>query len=166
MTRTVSDNFKKAVFAQETDIVFIVLLTISHPSFTEDVRLASDPNSLLPTAQVRGVVSRGQEYIYLPFSITLPVQDDSSISKANISIDNINRDIIAAVRGANSAVKVTIEIVLSTDLDTTEVSIDNFQLDTVTYDAFTVAGDISMEYYDLEPFPAGNFTPSLFPGMF
>ena len=166
MSRQVSSAFKQAVFAQQTSECFIILLTISNPDFVDDIRVCSDPFEMLPDAGVRGVVSRGDEYIYLPFTINLPVQDDTGIARASISVDNIGREIVAAVRRATSSLNITMEIVLSSDVNTPEVSLEDFKLDRVTYDAFTISGDISMEYYDLEPFPARRFTPSDFPGIF
>lgn len=164
--RQVSETFKRAVFAQQTDEVFICLVTITHPSFTAPIRIASDPFEVLPIAGVRGVVSRGEEYVYLPFEIKLPSQDETGISRASLSVDNVDREIVSAVRGADSALGITIEVVMSSDVDVPEVAIQNFRLDRVTYDAFTVSGDISVEYFDLEPFPARRFTPSDFPGLF
>ena len=166
MSRNVSEAFKQAVFAQQTSEVFIMLVTISHPSFPDDIRVCSDPFELLPIAGVKGVVSRGDEYIFLPFTVTLPAQDDTGIARANISIDNITRELVQAVRNANSALSITIEVVLSSNVDNPEISVRNFRLDRVTYDALTVSGDISVEYSDLEPFPSGRFTPSYFPGLF
>lgn len=166
MTRQVSDAFRSAAYTQQTGEVFIILITISSPDFADDIRIASDPKELLPIAGVRGVVSRGDEYIYLPFSINLPQQDASGVARASLSIDNINREIVQAVRQATSALSITIEVVLASDVDTVEISVQDFRLERVTYDAFTVSGDISVEYYDLEPFPSKRFTPSDFPGIF
>lgn len=166
MSRPVSNAFKNAVYAAQTKEAFILLATISHPSFTDDIRVASDSYELLPNAGVRGVVSRGQEYLYLPFTILLPQQDETGVSRASISMDNISREMVRAVRNANSALTITVEVVLSSDVDTPEVSIQDFKLEKVSYDAFTISGDISVEYFDLEPYPWARFVPSLFPGMF
>lgn len=164
--RTLSNAAKAALYAQSTDEAFIILVTINHSTFTDPVRVASDPLELLPVAGVRGVISRGEEFVFLPFNIELPAQDDSGVAKARLSVDNISREIVAAVRTATSALSINIEIVLASDPDTVEVSIEDFRLDRVTYDALTVSGDISVEYFDLEPFPARRFTPSDFPGLF
>lgn len=164
--RQISNAAKAAMFAQSTSEAFIMLVTITHSSFTDDVRVCSDPFEDLPVAGVKGVISNGDEYIFMPFSISLPSQDDTGVARAQISIDNISREIVAAVRQADSSLSITIEIVLSSDVDTVEVSIPDFRLDRVTYDAFTVAGDISVEYFDLEAFPARRFTPSDFAGLF
>lgn len=166
MARNLSNAAKQAIFAQQTDEVFILLVTIEHENFTDPIRVASDPKQVLPDAGVRGVVSRGEEYVYLPFTINLPMQDDTGVARASISIDNISREIVAAVRKATSALSITIEVVLASDVETLEMSIPDFRLERVTYDALTVSGDISVEYYDLEPFPARRFTPSDFPGVF
>lgn len=164
--RQMSNAAKAAVYAQNTDECFITLVTINHASFSEPVRVASDPYEILPDAGVRGVVSRGNEFIFLPFDIELPAQDDTGVARARISVDNVDRQIVAAVRTATSALSITIEIVLASDVDTPEVSVEDFRLDRVTYDAFTVSGDISVEFFDLEPFPSRRFTPSDFPGLF
>ena len=166
MSRIVSAAFQQAVNSQTTNEVFTVLLTISHESFIDDIRICSDPAVLLPVAGVRGVVSRGDEFIYLPFEVVFPSQDDSGISNATIVTDNVDRTIIAAIRGADSPVDITVELVLSSDPDTVEASVENFRLEGVTYNSLTVSGQLSVEYFDLEPFPKGRFTPSEFPGIF
>lgn len=166
MSRQLSTNAKQAIFAQQTSEIFAILLTITHPDLTNPIRLSSDSHELLPTAGVRGIISRGQEYIYLPFSVSLPSQDETGVARAQISIDNIDRTIVQAVRQANSSLAIKIEVILVSDPDNVEISIDNFKLQKVTYDAFTVGGELSLEYYDLEPFPYKRFTPSGFPGIF
>lgn len=143
-----------------------MLLTISHPDWAEDVRFCSDPFQQLINVSARGVISRGDEYVFIPFSLNLPSQDDTGVAKANISIDNINREIVYKIRQASSAVRIKIEIVLSSSVDTPEITIENFRLEQVSYDAMTVSGDISIKYFDLEPFPSKQFTPSDFPGLF
>jgi hypothetical protein len=164
--RSLSEDFRKAINSQSTGEVVIVLLTITHPNFSEDIRVCSDPYETLPIAGVKGVVSQGLEYVYLPFSIQLPTQDDTNTPRASLSIDNIDRRIVAAARQASSKLSVKIEIVLSSDVDNPEISVDNFKLQNVTFDAFAVNGELSMDYYDLEPFPYARLTPTYFPGAF
>jgi len=166
LSRTLSNSAKTALYAQQTEVAFIMLVTIDHDNFASPIRICNDPYELLPIAGVHGIVSNGEEYIFLPFSINLPSQDDTGIARANISIDNIGREIVAAVRNADSALSISLSIVLSSDPDTEEVSITDFRLERVQYDALTVSGDISVEYFDLEPFPSRRFNPSDFPGIF
>lgn len=164
--RQLSAAARQAVYNQETSEVFIFLLTITHPNLTDTIRLSSDPTVLLPVSGVRGTISRGEEYQFLPFTVTLPSQDDTGIARANISIDNIDRRMVEAVRRANSALTVTLEVVLASSPDVLEVTAPDFRLEKVTYDALTISGDLSLEYYDLEPYSKLRFTPNSFPGMF
>lgn len=166
MPRSLSNTFKSAVFAQETNEAFIMLLTITHPDFTDDILVSSDPTQNLPIAGVRGTVSNGLEYVYIPFSLVLPQDDDTGVNRATISIDNVNNDIIEHIRSADSALAIKFQIVLSSDPDTAEITFDQFKLEHVTYNASTIEGDISIEYFEQEPFPSKTFTPSDFPGMF
>lgn len=164
--RVISQELRDAVFSQETGEVFIGLLTISHPNFVEDIRVCDDPFEVLPVAGVRGVVSRGDEYVFLPFKFELPGTNDTGTAKGRLQIDNVDQRIVQAVRTANSALRLKIEIMLSSNVEVPRYVADDFRLDSVTYDALTVEGDLSMEYYDTEPFPQGRFTPSNFPGIF
>lgn len=166
MARQVSNTFKTAIYAQQTSEVFIVLLTISHPNFAENIRISSDLTQDLPIAGVKGTISNSLEYIYLPFSIILPQDDDTGVSRASITIENVNNEIIDYIRQADSSLNIDFKIVLSSDPNVEEIIFEDFKLESVNYDANTISGDISIEYFELEPFPSRDFTPSDFPGIF
>lgn len=161
-----SDSFKQQFYAQETESVFIVLLTLSSDDLAEDILIASDPYELLPTANVRGVVSNGLEYIFIPFEITLPKDDSTGVVTAGITIDNVARDVIDQARSVRSPINVRIQVVLSDDVDAVELDYDYFKLTNVRYTTTTVTGQLTLDYWELEPFPSGRFTPSYFPGLF
>ncbi len=161
-----SATFRSAAYAQETGEVFIALLTFSSPELTEPIYVASDPYELLTIAQVRGVESNGQEFIFLPFDITLPRDDKTGTVSAKLRIENLDRQIIGHLRSIRAAVSIKIQIVLSNDVDLVEMEFDNFRLSNVTYDSMQIEGDLTLNYWGLEPFPSGRFTPSGFPGLF
>lgn len=164
--RTLSAAARQAIYAQETGQAFIWLLTIVHPNMTDPIRLSSDPTQTLPVANTYGTVSRGQEYVFLPFTLTLPNEDDTGVCRAQISIDNVDRRMVQAVRTADRALEITLEMVLSSTPDTVEIEYSDFRLEQVSYNALTISGDLTLEYYELEPFPKLRFTPNSFPGMF
>ena len=153
MTRSVSDALKRAVYAAETEEVFIVLLTIAHAEMEEPFRLSSDAVD---------TVSRGETYYAYPFEVQLP--DDSE--KARITVDNIDRNIVAAIRSISTWPTVTLEVVLASDPDVVEASFEDFQMREITYNSLVVEGTLSMEALLQEPYPAGTFNPSQFPGLF
>jgi hypothetical protein len=63
-------------------------------------------------------------------------------------------------------VNVKLQCVLASQPDVIEEEFDNFQLSNVTYDTFTIEGDITLDYWGLEPFPSYTHTPSNMPGLF
>lgn len=166
---TISTAAKAAVFAPETDEVFAVLVTITTDALSDPIRLSTDNKDVLPVAGVRGTLSRGEEYLFCPFNLTLDNQDDTNIAKARLEVDNVDRRIMEGVRlsaEGSHDISITVEIVLASQPDTVEISLPNFRLERVRYNAFTVSGEITVEYFDLEPFPSGRFTPSGFPGLY
>jgi hypothetical protein len=162
---TVSDNFKRESFARESGDVHIVLVTIDHDDLSDPINVTQDPMQVLSTG-VRGVVSNAVEYSAVPLEITLPVEDEDRMPMAQLKVDNIDRDILMAVRAIGSPPDVTIKIVLASDPDVEEIVIDGFQIGKVTADAFTISGDLTTERLDLAPWPPGKFTPDKFPGLF
>lgn len=166
MTRDVSAPMRRAVYARETDQAFILTLTIDHESLEQPIRVTPDPVEDLPVAGVPGLVSRGDEYVFLPFNVVLPNQDDSESPRSSLQIDNISREIVRAVRTINSPADVSFEIVMSDTPDVVEASFDGFQLRDVTYNKMVVEGELTIEQYELEPYPSGRMNPSNFPGCF
>lgn len=166
MSRNVSEDFKRAVFAQNTSEVFIFLARISNAAMGEDILIASDPYEVLPTAGVRGVVHGGEEYIYLPFDFTFPAEDDTGFSNAKIVMDNVGREYIAQLRLARGRIEIDIKLVLSSDVNVVETTLPTYTLRDVSYNSLTIEATVTKEFFELEPFPARRFTPSAFPGMF
>lgn len=162
----VSSTFREAAYASQTDEVIIALVTFTSDQLAAPILVASDPYELLPSAGVRGVVSNGDEYIYLPFEIYLPQDDEGGATKARIRVDNVDRQMVAAARSVTKPINVKMQIVLSSDVDLVEMEFDNFQLSNVNYDAYAIEGDLTLNFWNLEPFPSGRFTPSNFPGLF
>lgn len=157
MSRNVSDTLKSAVFASETAEVFILLLTISHPNLATPIRVSSDSVD---------TPSRGNTFVAYPFEMTLPTDGSGGPPRCQLSIDNIDRMIIQNIRSIGSSPSVDIEIVLASALDTVEASFPAFNLREVRYDALVVEGEITLESFLGEPYPAALFSPADFPGLF
>lgn len=165
----ISDNFRQAAYGQETDVAVIVLLTFTSEDETlEPVRVCNVGIEKFDDLgeNLYGVTSNGNRFLFLPFNITLPQDDKTGAVSAKLSIDNVTRELVKHARAARKAINVNIQCVLSNNLDYVEMEYDNFKLTNVTYNAFTVEGDLSIDYLGLEPFPCGRFTPSGFPGLF
>lgn len=166
MSNDPSQTFKQAAYAQQTDEVFIALLTFTSPELVAPVYVASDPYELLPNANVKGVLSNDIEFVFLPFDIYLPRDDTTGSVSAKLKVENIDRSIIQYLRAIKKPVQVKIQIVLSNDVNFIEMQYDNFRLSNVSYDGQFIEGDLTLDYWGLEPFPSGRFTPSGWPGLF
>ena len=157
MARSLSTAARRAILAQETDEVFLILLTIDHADLDEPIRVCSDS---------RNLISRGEEYLAFPFSVSLPGEHDDQLSRVQLTIDNVDRRIVEAVRTITSAPTVALEVVLASDPDTVEAGPFDFTLRDVAYDALTVQGELSYEDLLNEAYPEGTFSPADFPGIF
>ena len=157
MSRPITLVSKQAIHAQETDKVFLVLLTINHTDLASSIRVVNN---------TQDIVSNGDTYIGFPFSIELPRDSDNFQIEAKLAIDNVDRQIVAAVRTITSAADVTLEIIRSDTPDVIEASFANFKLKNVSYNALTVSGTLVFERFDREPYPVDRITPNNFPGVF
>lgn len=154
---TISDAMKAAVFSQETEEVFLVLLTLNHIELDEPIRLVNNTEQ---------IVSNGNTFIPFPFRLTLPIDDSTSLPRASLEVDNVDRQIVEAIRTITSAPTVTLEIVRAAAPDVIEISWDDFRLQDVSYNSLTITGTLSMENFIGEPYPSDQFVPSTFPGIF
>lgn len=157
MSRNISVVALRAMFESQTDEVFLVLLAIAHPD------LASPLNVVNNTQDIE---SGGVTYTAFPFQIKLQGETEDQITSAQLSIDNVTREIVAAIRSITSAPTVTMRIVLASQPDTVEVGPVDFVLRDVSYDAQTVSGTLGYEDRLDAHIPKDRFTPELFPGLF
>lgn len=155
--RTTSDDFRTAAFAPETGEVLISLLTIEHEDLAEPLRLCNNSANLW---------SRGELYLALPFTLTLPDDSEENPPEARITLDNISRELVAVIRSITTAPMVTLELVRSGDLDQVEAYYTDFQMRRITYEALTLQADLFLENLDREPWPSGRYIPAMFRGLF
>lgn len=157
MPRNLSATAKQALNAQETDQVFLMLVTISHPNLPLPLRFASN---------TQPVTSRGDTYLGWPFRVALPAEFDDQLPVVQLQIDNVDRRIMEGIRLLTSAPGVTLEVVLASSPDTVEAGPFNFSLKAADYDSLVITGVLAFEDVLNEPYPAYTFTPAYFGGLF
>lgn len=167
MTRTTSANFRSAAFAQDTDEVVVCLLTITHESMAEPIRLCNDPAERLSTEPLTyGTTSRGETFLFLPFAFTLPTDRDDTPPRVAITLDNVERGIIGLLRSIATPLEVTVEIVLAASPDVVEVQLPAMQMSDITYNVENITANLVVDGLQTEPFPSGQFDRGRFPGLF
>ena len=157
MTRTVSGGSRSALFAPQSGDAFIVLLTFAHGDLAAPLRVCSNDQD---------VISRGDLFVAYPFDLTLPDDSEVRAPRARLVIDNVDRQIVATLRALASSPVLTLEVVRAAEPDVVEAVFHDFRLRNVRYDSQVVEADLTIEDFTAEPFPAGSFTPSQFPGIF
>jgi hypothetical protein len=157
MSRTISSLTRQALYTGETAEAFLILLTLDHESLETPIRVSNDAVD---------TESRGATFVAFPFQLSLPDDSEGRSPRARLIIDNIDRQIVQAVRNLSSAPTVLMEIVRAADADTVEARFADFRLTNVSYDSQVVQGDLTIEDFTTEPFPANVFSPNAFPGLF
>lgn len=160
MARTLSSAMKVMASAQETAEVLLALVTISHPTIIGGpLRVVQDMQNL---------TSNGNVYTAFPFSVQLPDDQDDGVAQVKLSIDNVDRSIMVALRSLppTSPPTVQVDLVLASQPNTVEISFPNLTLRNITGDALTIEGELRMDEEDLSTFPQDSFTPQDFKWLF
>jgi len=157
MARDIGLSVRRALFDQETAEAFLVLLTIDHSTLSEPLRFVSDNQD---------VTSRGNTYKAFGFRIPMPSEEDGSITEVQLTIDNVDRQVVETVRSLRSAPEVTMELVVSSDPDTVFAGPFPFELQSVDWNAVQVTGTLGYPPVLDEPFPGDTFNPENHPGLF
>jgi len=157
MSRSVTNATWQALAAQETGEVFLVLLTILHPDLTTPFRFVNNNEN---------IDSNGETFNRYPFEISLPEDSASRIPRAELTIDNVDRQIVQTIRSLSSAPTVQIDVIRAAAPDVLEATFVDFVFRDIGYDFLTVSGSLTLENILAEPYPAGIFSPADFPGLF
>jgi len=157
MSRSLSSSFLEALYSERTNEVFLVLLSIAHADLVETIRVVNNTEN---------ITSSGVEYTAFPFTLSLPDDIEDQLPAVTLSIDNVDRSIVEAVRTINSPATVSLSVVLASDPDTVEIGPITLTMRQVEYDQLTVSGTLQPADLLSEPFPQGRFSPNRYPGLF
>ncbi|MGO6835016.1 DUF1833 family protein [Rhizobium ruizarguesonis] len=167
MARNLSPGFIAGLYSQETDEIVICLLTVTHDDLDAPIYLSSDPTDRISVDPlIYGTVSRGNEYLFLPFEFTLPDDKSDSPPRVQLSMDNTDRSLVTVLRSIATPASIKVELVLASDPDTVEITMPALQLSDVTLDEGKISATLVADALINEPHPAGLFTPGSFPGLF
>lgn len=167
MAREISLNARTAFNAQETDAIPVILVTITHESLVDPVRLSTDPTVRLSTEPLRyGTISDGEEFEFVLMSALVPSDHQGQSPKTSLSLANVDLDMASVIRSITSPATVDLTLVLHSAPNDVEEQWTGLQAVTGTYDANRVTLDISREPITSKPYPAFRQTRSRFPGLF
>jgi len=146
-----------ALLAQETDEGFVTLLTFTHAQWGQPYRFCNHRD---------GFTSRGDSYLYFPYSLPFMQMDPDRPPSVQLSISNIDRRIVEAVRTVSTPPTVTFEVVTVSEPDTVEYGPMAYTMGSPDGDLFTVTSELGFEDILNAAANKGTFRPSSNPGLF
>ncbi|GIX17694.1 MAG: hypothetical protein KatS3mg119_1880 [Rhodothalassiaceae bacterium] len=158
MPRVLSPTAAQAILASDSEEVFVVLVTIDHPSLVQPIRIANDTEP---------VVRSGGTWDPYPFEAVLPEDSDAAEPQVRLRVDNIDRQVLAAIRALDGPPTVTIEVVLASQPDLVEAGPWVMSVRSVEADALAL--DITLGHEEAlldQAVPAQTYTPGNSAGMF
>lgn len=165
--RTISADLRKALFDENTGEVIVLLLQIVHPDLPEgDIFLSSDNAVLLDfEEQLRGTISRGRSYSFMPMEVGLPEEGEDAAPTIRVTLYDVAQEVTPLLKASIFPAYVSAEIVLASAPDDPEVTLAVFELSSASVEAGNVVLDLTVDTMASEPFPADTFTPARFGGL-
>lgn len=135
----------------------LILLTMTHPAWAQPVRIVQGLND---------VVSNGRNFTALAFDLTLAVDDAKTLPQMRITIDNVDRSLIAEIRALPSSPNIEVELILASDPDTIELSFPELTVKQISYDASSISAAVAVSETLNTKFPKGTINPVTYPGLY
>lgn len=156
MPRSLPELATRALLAAQSDAAVWFLLEISHPTEL--------PTPLRFVNNTEPVVRLGETWNPYWFDVTLPSEDADQLPKVTLTLENIEREILDALRALESPLDVKLYVVTSAD-ETMVVGPVEFVWRDTQYDATTIQGSLEGEDTLNQRWPKDEFVPSKFPGL-
>jgi hypothetical protein len=135
-----------------------------HINYTSSVEPRE--STLRVVANTEDVISRGMVFQATHFEINLPNDDGETFPYVELKIANVDGLLIQAIRAFRNPPEMTLEIVLSDMPDLVERKVDFLRLSSCEFNALTISGRLSVESSLTNRFPAYDYGPAAFPGLF
>ena len=166
-----SDELRRAAAAEQTDEALAMLLTVSGDGM-DTLRVTDcnkdtfgyDANTGTP---VEGLLVGKERFYCYPFKWVLPDQKAGENSTVSITIDNVDRDLVPAIRNQRKALNFECTVVrVSAPAAAPEFALHDIKLVKAGYDVFTIRGTLAMDSYLNRVFTHEKFYPNRWYGLF
>lgn len=155
--RTLSNPLLAQLYASNSNDPFLVLLTLTHPSFVSTVYLVNNNED---------IISNGNTFVAFPMDITIPADDGRTEKNAQIVFDNVSLELIDEIRSVTSPIEVQLQMVLASDPDTVEIELSELKMGNVSYNASTITADLYLDDFLNTDLSNEKYTPTIYPGLF
>ena len=139
----------RAVFAEETEEVFISLLEFDD---------AQTGTLIYATDSSVNVSYASNLYVAFPFELTLPPDDGESIPTTKIRLSNVSLDLMNLLRGMIDPPRVRVTIVMASDLTSVKADVNNLKLSGFSATTQTIDLSAAQPDYLIAAFPAHTYS--------
>lgn len=157
MSNSLSPELIAQLFSQGSDDPFLTLVTLSHTSFAEDIRLVNNSQS---------ITSRGLLFTAFPMRIRLPADDGENQREISLDFDNVSLELINEIRTVTDFINVKIEMILASIPDAVQMEFDELKIQNLTYDKTRISARLFMDDFLQTEVSSERYSPSGYPGIF
>ncbi len=157
MSNTLSNELLAQLFAQESSDPFLALITLSHSSFSSDIRLVNN---------TKDIISRGLTFVAFPVSLRLPVDDGERVREVSMELDNASLDLINSFRSITTQIGVKIELILASIPDQVQMSLEDLKINTISYNKTKISANLIIDNFFNTEMTSERYGPQNFPGLF
>jgi len=154
--RNLSDNLISQIFAQGSNDPFLMLVRLTHTSFS-DIYLVNN---------IDNVTSDGNVHQAFPMRVTLPVDDGETQREVALEFDNVALELIDEIRSVSDFIDVRIQMVLASDPDVIEIEIGEMKIRNIQYDQNTISAKLFIDDFLNIELTSEKYLPTNFPGLF
>jgi len=157
MSNSLSPELLAQIFSQESGDPFLTLVTLSHDTFAQDIRLVNNS---------KDVVSRGNTFTAFPMKIRLPMDDGETARDFTIDFDNASLELIEEIRSVTTQIKVKLEMILASMPDVVQMEQPELSIITLSYNARGIRAGIVLDNFLSVEISSEKYGPGNFPGLF
>ena len=157
MANNLSNELLSQIYGQVSNDPYLSLFTLTHPSFAETIRLVNNSED---------IVSNSFTFRSFPVKVVLPPDDNDTAKEVNIQFDNVSLELIDELRTVTTPIEVKIEMVLASNPDVVQQSIEELKLKGIQFNSQVITGKLIMDDFLNVGLTSERYTPLNFPGIF
>lgn len=154
---TLSNELLAQLFAQESNDPFLILVTMTHSSFSSPIRFVNNQEQ---------IISRGNTFQSFPVKITLPIDDGDRAREVSLEMDNVSLEFIDELRSITTAVTVKLELVLASLPDQVQMVLEDLKINSITYNKARIIARLIVDDFLNTELTCERYSPNNFPGIF
>jgi hypothetical protein len=157
VSRTLTQKFIEVTQALATGESALFLLTIDHPSWAQPLRVVQNQQD---------ITSRGEVFTAYAFDLTLAADNSKTLPAMQLTLDNVDRSLIQQIRALPSSPTIVVELIISSEPDSPEISFPDMEMKQISYDANSIRTQIIVADILNVSYPKGKINPSNYPGLY